>query len=171
MESTESLAGEAADALGGSGQRQAVRTAWMEAPMTAVTMAVRRGVALLLCAALFLQACATVSPAPEGAVLGRSVIERGIELKADVGTVPHSAEAQYVMRLREGRVIPLILVIGNVDASDVVQVSQRRHCPGADRWPHPSGDQGVPRGRARADTGRAGPRESARRPRDVARPS
>jgi len=90
--------------------------------MTGVIMAVRRGVALLLCPALVLQACATVSPAPEGAVLGRSVIERGIELKADVDTVPHSAEAQYVMRLREGRVIPLILVIGNVDASEVVQV-------------------------------------------------
>ena len=90
--------------------------------MTGVIMAMRRGVALLLCPALVLQACATVSPAPEGAVLGRSVIERGIELKVDVDTVPHSANAQEVMRLREGRVIPLILVIGNVDASEVVQV-------------------------------------------------
>jgi len=85
-------------------------------------MAVRRGVALLLCPALVLQACATVSPAPDGAVLGRSVIKGGIELQADPDTVPHSAQAQEVMRLRAGRVIPLIVVIGNVDASQVVEV-------------------------------------------------
>jgi len=92
--------------------------------MTGVTMAVRRGVALLLCPALVLQACATVSPAPEGAVLGRSLIEGGIELKADPDTAQHSANAQNVVRMREGRiiVIPLILVIGNVDVSQVVEV-------------------------------------------------
>ena len=92
--------------------------------MTGGIMAVRRGVALLLCPALFLQACATVSPAPEGAVLGRSVIEGGIELKADPDTAQHSANARNVVRMREGRVIviPLILVIGNVDVSQVVEV-------------------------------------------------
>lgn len=79
-------------------------------------------VALLLCPALVLQACATVSPAPEGAVLGRTVIEGGIELRADPDTVQHSADAQNVMRLREGRVVPLILVIRNVDAGTVVEV-------------------------------------------------
>jgi len=55
-------------------------------------------------------------------VLGRSVIEAGIELKADPHTVQHSANAQNVVRLREGRVVPLILVIANVDASEAVEV-------------------------------------------------
>jgi hypothetical protein len=82
----------------------------------------RMSVALLLCLALFLQACATVSLAPEGAVLGRSVIAGGIELKADPDTMQHSADARTVVRLREGRVVPLILVIRNVGASKVVEV-------------------------------------------------
>lgn len=82
----------------------------------------RMSVALLLCLALFLQSCATVSLAPEGAVLGRSVIAGGIELKADPDTMQHSADARTVVRLREGRVVPLILVIRNVGASKVVEV-------------------------------------------------
>jgi len=90
--------------------------------MTGVIMAVRRGVALLLCPALLLQACATVSPVPEGTVLGRSVIEGGIELQADPDTEQHSENAQEVIRLREGRIIPLIVVIHNVDASKVIEV-------------------------------------------------
>ena len=72
---------------------------------------------MLLCPALFLQACATVSPASEVAVLARSVIEGGIEFKVDPDTVQYLPNAQEVMRFREGRVIPLILVIRNVETS------------------------------------------------------
>jgi hypothetical protein len=92
----------------------------MEARMTGVIMAVRRGVALLLCPALFLQACSTVSPASEGAVLGRSVIEAGIELSADPDSTSHLPSAESATRFRAARVIPVSLALRNVGTTEVI---------------------------------------------------
>jgi hypothetical protein len=75
-------------------------------------------VALLLCLALFLQACAT-SPIPPGSVLSRSGVEDMIELRADPETASHLPNAEEVARLRDPRVIPISVVIRNVGTRDV----------------------------------------------------
>lgn len=89
----------------------------------------RRGIALLLCPLLCLQACTTASPLPLGAVLSRSVVERTIELKADPDTAGHLPSAEEyrstphppdVTRLREAQVIPVSLIIRNVGTDDVI---------------------------------------------------
>lgn len=79
----------------------------------------RLSVALLLCPALFLQACATVGPAPPGAALSRSVVDGTIGLHADPETASHLANAADVTQLRDPRVIPLSVVVRNVGSAAV----------------------------------------------------
>jgi hypothetical protein len=76
-------------------------------------------VALILCQIFCLQACATTSAAPSGAVLSRSVTEEMVELQADPETASHLPNAAEVAQLRDPRVIPVSLVIRNVGTADV----------------------------------------------------
>ena len=96
--------------------------------MSETITSVRRGVALLLSAILFLQAC-TVAKAPGSFPsqnqFDRWVVEGTIGLKADPSTAQHLVDAQQASRLRDAGIIPLRLVIRNLDTREVIVESAR----------------------------------------------
>jgi len=96
--------------------------------MSETITSVRRGVALLLSAILFLQAC-TVAKAPGSFPsqnqFDRWVVEKTIGLKADPSTAQHLVDAQQAGRLRDAGIIPLRLVIRNLGTREVVVESAR----------------------------------------------
>ena len=83
----------------------------------------RRGVALLLSAILFLQACtAATAPGsfPSQNQFDWGVVEGTIELKVDAGMAQPLVDAEEARRLQEAEVIPLRLVIRNLGTSEVI---------------------------------------------------
>src|SRR5262245_62146995 len=84
---------------------------------------VRRGVALLFSAMLFLQACtAATAPGsfPSQNQFDRGLVEGTIELKVDAGMSQPLVDAEEARRLQEAEVIPLRLVIRNLGTSEVI---------------------------------------------------
>ena len=95
---------------------------------TRAAVAVRRGIALLLCSAVLLQACtAAIAPGsfPSENELDRGVIDGTIGLKADPSTAQHLVDAQQASRLRDAGIIPLHLVIRNLGTREVIVESAR----------------------------------------------
>jgi len=83
----------------------------------------RRGVALLLSAILFLQACtAATAPGsfPPQNQFDRAVVEGTIELKVDAGMAQPLVDAEEARHLQEAEVIPVRLVIRNLGTSEVI---------------------------------------------------
>src|SRR5499427_1041031 len=90
---------------------------------TRAAVAVRRGIALLLCPAVLLQACAAaIAPSsfPSENELDRGVIDGTIGLKADPSTAQHLVDAQQASRLRDAGIIPLRMVIRNLGTREVI---------------------------------------------------
>jgi len=96
--------------------------------MSETITSVRRGVALLLSAILFLQAC-TVAKAPGSFPsqnqFDRWVVEGTIGLKADPSTAQYLVDAQQASRLRDAGIILLRLVIRNLGTREVIVESAR----------------------------------------------
>src|SRR5215472_13228278 len=95
---------------------------------TRAAVAVRRGIALLLCSAVLLQACtAAIAPGsfPSENELDRGVIDGTIGLKADPSTAQHLVDAQQASRLRDAGIIPLHLVIRNLGTREIIVESAR----------------------------------------------
>jgi hypothetical protein len=90
---------------------------------TRAAIAVRRGIALLLCPAVLLQACtAAIAPGsfPSENELDRGVIDGTIGLKADPSTAQHLVDTEQASRLRDAGVIPLRIIIRNLGTREVI---------------------------------------------------
>src|SRR5262252_8008989 len=90
---------------------------------TRAAVAVRRGIALLLCPAVLLQACtAAIAPGsfPSENGLDRGVINGTIGLKADPSTAQHLVDTEQASRLRDAGIVPLRLLSRNLGTREVV---------------------------------------------------
>ena len=90
---------------------------------TRAAVAVRHGVAVILCPTVLLQACtAAIAPGsfPSEKELNRGVIDGTIGLKADPSTAQHLVDTEQASRLRDAGVIPLRLIIRNLGTREVI---------------------------------------------------